>query len=114
VLRAAVFNRAAPLRRGAFLAQQVYETPAVLAAMRMAMSDIVNLPLDPGKPPILILGGADDRLAPPAATKGLAAALGPDRTTLKIYPGHGHWMIDEPGLDRMVGDLDAWLLDRAK
>jgi 8-oxo-dGTP pyrophosphatase MutT (NUDIX family)/pimeloyl-ACP methyl ester carboxylesterase len=59
--------------------------------------------------PLLTIGAGKDRTTPVAgvrATAGKYAGIGGD---YREYPKNGHWIIDEPGTDRLIADIDAWL-----
>jgi hypothetical protein len=38
----------------------------------------------------------------PGAVQGYGAAL-------KLYEGRGHWLLEEPGWDKIASDIGAWL-----
>jgi acylglycerol lipase len=60
--------------------------------------------------PTLVIHGGDDRLVPPAASAALAGL--PD-CTRKVYPGLVHELHNEPESDQVLGDIVAWIRDRA-
>jgi non-heme chloroperoxidase len=58
--------------------------------------------------PILCLVGARDRINPPATARRLARRYG-GRARYEELPNHSHWLVGEPGWERIVaGSLD-WL-----
>jgi pimeloyl-ACP methyl ester carboxylesterase len=58
--------------------------------------------------PILCLVGARDRINPPATVRRLARRYG-GRARYEELPHHSHWLVGEPGWERVVaGSLD-WL-----
>lgn len=59
--------------------------------------------------PVLVLGGAEDRVVPVASTRHMARALDAE---FKEYPGHGHWMMEEEGWEAIVNDIHRWLVQR--
>jgi pimeloyl-ACP methyl ester carboxylesterase len=59
--------------------------------------------------PVLCLTGTDDRLVPPAGVRKVAAKYHAD---LRVYAGHGHLLIAEPGWDAIAKDALAWLVER--
>jgi pimeloyl-ACP methyl ester carboxylesterase len=58
--------------------------------------------------PILFLTGSEDRLNPPS-TVAKIAALYKDRATAEVLDGMGHWLIGEPGWERLAMRALAWL-----
>ena len=60
--------------------------------------------------PILAIAGNKDRLIPPAVVKKIAALY--PTADYKCYPNHTHWLIDEPGSEKIVDDIDTWLKDK--
>jgi len=61
----------------------------------------------PGHCPVLVMGGAEDPVAPLASMRRTAEVLGAE---LREYPGHGHWMLGEEGWETVVNDLHRWLV----
>ncbi|MEJ2667875.1 MAG: lysophospholipase [Deinococcales bacterium] len=62
--------------------------------------------------PVLILHGAADALADPRASEELAAALPPDRVSLKLYPGSFHEILNDLDGERVLADIVGWLSSR--
>ena len=60
--------------------------------------------------PVLIVTGGRDGLTPPLAARSLSKHL---RHTPLIkyveYPNHSHWLIREPGWERICDDAAAWI-----
>ena len=61
--------------------------------------------------PILCLTGSDDRINPPS-TVAKIAALYKNRATAEILDGMGHWLIGEPGWERLAARALDWLKGR--
>jgi acylglycerol lipase len=61
------------------------------------------------KTPVLILHGADDRLSYPEGASLLMERIGSPDKTLKIYAGFYHEILNEPGHNRVISDMEAWL-----
>lgn len=59
--------------------------------------------------PVLVVGGGEDPVAPVGSLGELAQSLGGD---LKVYPGHGHWMLDEGGGEAIAGDIHRWMVQK--
>ena len=58
--------------------------------------------------PLLFLTGSDDRINPPS-TVARIAALYRDRATHEVLDGMGHWLIGEPGWERLSLRSLEWL-----
>lgn len=56
--------------------------------------------------PLMVLGGADDHIIPPAFVRSAARLLG---TKAEILPGLGHALMLEHGWDEVAGRIDDWL-----
>jgi pimeloyl-ACP methyl ester carboxylesterase len=56
--------------------------------------------------PVLVIGGSDDRIISVALLRATAKYYG---APLKLYEGRGHWLLEEPGWDKIAGDIGAWL-----
>ena len=61
--------------------------------------------------PLLFLTGSDDRINPPS-TVAKIAALYKNRATAEILDGMGHWLIGEPGWEKLAVRALAWLKGR--
>ena len=61
--------------------------------------------------PLLFLTGSDDRINPPS-TVAKIAALYKDRATAEVLDGMGHWLIGEPGWERLAARALDWLKGR--
>ncbi len=58
--------------------------------------------------PILCLAGQHDRINPPSTMRRLAARYG-TRIAFEQLPGHSHWLIGEPGWEKIAARALAWL-----
>ncbi len=58
--------------------------------------------------PLLFLTGSEDRINPPSTVAKIAALYG-DRATAEVLPGMGHWLIGEPGWEKLVARVLEWL-----
>ncbi len=56
--------------------------------------------------PLLVVGGTEDRIVPPAFIRSAARVLG---TTAQILPGLGHALMLEPGWEEVAGSIEGWL-----
>lgn len=61
--------------------------------------------------PTLTIAGGQDRATLPQAVRKVAAkyARSPVAGDFIEYAGHAHWIVDEPGTDKVVADIAAWL-----
>ena len=62
--------------------------------------------------PILTLGGAKDRAVPIGDVRLLAEKYSRIGGDYLEYPNHAHWILDEPGTDQVIADIDTWLTSR--
>lgn len=58
--------------------------------------------------PLLFLTGSEDRINPPS-TVARIAALYKGRATAEVLDGMGHWLIGEPGWERLAERALEWL-----
>lgn len=61
--------------------------------------------------PLLFLTGGEDRINPPSTVARIAALYG-DRATAEVLPGMGHWLIGEPGWEKLVTRILLWLAEK--
>ncbi len=61
--------------------------------------------------PLLFLTGSEDRINPPSTVARIAALYG-DQATNEVLDGMGHWLIGEPGWERLAERALGWLADR--
>lgn len=61
--------------------------------------------------PLLFLTGSEDRINPPS-TVARSAALYGSRATAEVLDGMGHWLIGEPGWEKLADRALAWLKTR--
>ena len=62
--------------------------------------------------PILAITGEKDRIIRPGVVKKVAEKY--PQADYRCYPNHAHWLIDEPGSEEIVNDIDTWLRDKFK
>lgn len=85
-----------------------------------AMFETLNWWLDPFmttaiahgavKAPVLTLVGERDLIHPPSTVRQTAAKLGAE---VEVFPGMSHWLVAEPGWDRVAAACLAWMADAA-
>jgi alpha-beta hydrolase superfamily lysophospholipase len=56
--------------------------------------------------PVLVIAGADDVAIRPRVQRAIARKYG---ATFRIYQGNAHFLIWEPGWDRIAADVAAWI-----
>lgn len=56
--------------------------------------------------PVYVVGGEHDRVVSPALCKQIADTY---KAELRIYPGHAHWLLGEPGFEKIASDTAMWL-----
>lgn len=59
--------------------------------------------------PMLILHGTDDRIVDVEGSRILHEGVGSRDKTLKLYPGYYHELLNEPGKDVVIHDIEEWL-----
>jgi pimeloyl-ACP methyl ester carboxylesterase len=58
--------------------------------------------------PLLFLTGSEDRINPPSTVARIAALYGA-RATNEVLQGMGHWLIGEPGWEKLAERALSWL-----
>jgi pimeloyl-ACP methyl ester carboxylesterase len=58
--------------------------------------------------PVLIVSASNDRLTPAPVVRKTAGLLG-SKAELREFPGHGHWVVGEPGWEEIAGFAADWL-----
>ena len=63
--------------------------------------------------PLLVIAGEDDRITPASVVKKVADKYEKQAKPLKynVYEKHAHWVIGEPGWEKIAGDVHDWLID---
>ncbi len=69
---------------------------------------VTGVPVDASRVrcPMLCLVGSDDNITPARSVRRIARKYGAD---LRVYPGHGHWLPEEPGWESIAGDMLSWM-----
>lgn len=62
--------------------------------------------------PLLMVVGGDDPIVDPASVREFFDEAGVEDKTLMLYPSMSHEPLNEPGRDRVVGDVVRWLAPR--
>jgi 8-oxo-dGTP pyrophosphatase MutT (NUDIX family)/alpha-beta hydrolase superfamily lysophospholipase len=107
-----VLNAVPKARRAALYDEAVYESGRVYKALADPQSD----PDRTGfidetriKVPMLTIGAGLDRATPIEGVAATAAKYARIGGEYRAYPDHAHWIIDEPGTERVIADIDTWL-----
>jgi pimeloyl-ACP methyl ester carboxylesterase len=58
--------------------------------------------------PVLVLVGGEDRVNPPGTVERVAALYG-NRATFEKLPGMSHWLVGEPGWEKVAARTLEWL-----
>jgi pimeloyl-ACP methyl ester carboxylesterase len=58
--------------------------------------------------PLLVIAGSEDRINPPGTVERIAALYGA-RATYEKIPGMSHWLMGEPGWEKIAGRAIEWL-----
>jgi pimeloyl-ACP methyl ester carboxylesterase len=61
--------------------------------------------------PVLIIGGAQDRITPVSVVRKVAEKYG-DRATYKEFRNHAHWVVEEPGWEDIADYVARWLNEK--
>jgi non-heme chloroperoxidase len=61
--------------------------------------------------PVLVVVGSEDRLHPPSMMRKIARRYEP-HSTYREVPGHGHWLVREPGWEEIATSIIGWLDER--
>ena len=76
----------------------------ILRAMQRVTAEAATMTL-----PLLILQGSADKLVDPDGAQLLYDRASSRDKTLKIYDGFYHEVLNEPGRDRVLRDVEGWL-----
>ncbi len=105
VRRVLFSNRIAPEAYAAFLAESQEESP-LIGLQLQGWPPFAPLPWQlAGLPPMLVLGGGEDRLVPPAELRATATYYGAD---CRLLPGMPHMMMLEPDWRRAADAILEW------
>jgi len=107
-----VLNCVPKARHEALFAQSRYDSGRVYADLaypdedpnRTAFVDDSKI-----KIPMLVIGGAKDRTTPIADVRKCAEKYKRAGADYREYANNGHWIVDEPGTDKVIADIAGWL-----
>jgi 8-oxo-dGTP pyrophosphatase MutT (NUDIX family)/pimeloyl-ACP methyl ester carboxylesterase len=105
-------NRVPKNRHAGIYAEAVYDSGRVFEALKSPETDpgrtgfidetVINAA-------ILTIAGGQDRTTPLKSVRAVAEKYAKIGGEYREYPASAHWIIDEPGTDQMVSDIDTWL-----
>jgi pimeloyl-ACP methyl ester carboxylesterase len=96
-------NQVPPAQRPPIHAHLTHESGKVY---RSLMFGTVRVNAAKVKVPVFVAGGTDDRIISARLTRKTARHY---RVEPRLYPGHGHWLIQEPGWQAIADDVLSWL-----
>lgn len=110
-----VLNQVPKAKHAGIYAGTVYDSGAVYADLgnpdkdesRTGVVDETKI-----KVPVLTIGGAKDRATPIANVRLVGAKYGKVGGDYREYPNHAHWIVDEPGTDKVIADIAEWLASK--
>lgn len=110
-----VLNRVPRARHDAIYAGAVYDSGGVY-------NDLAYPDKDPDRTcvidsarigiPLLTIGGARDRATPIDDVRRVGAKYEKVGGAYIEYPNNAHWILDEPGTDKVISDIAAWLAQK--
>jgi len=86
---------------GVLLRPAFWKTPMRLSFKAAAYAMLGTLPPEERR-------ATYDRLTPASMVRKTAALLG-SKAELREFPGHGHWVVGEPGWEEIAGFVADWL-----
>lgn len=74
---------------------------------------ILGIPIDAKRitGPILIITGTDDKLVPASVARIVARRY---RADFREYAGHAHYIMREPGWEKVAADIARWLAEKER
>jgi len=107
-----VLNRVPQAKHDGIYASTVYDSGGVY-------QDLAYPDRDPDKTayvdeskikvPVLVIGGGRDRATPIADVRRVAEKYKKIGGEFREYPENAHWIVDEPGTDKVIEDIAGWL-----
>jgi pimeloyl-ACP methyl ester carboxylesterase len=102
-----VLNRVPKARHDEIYAGALYDSGKVYGDI----TDGITVDAARVKIPTLTIAASQDRATLPQGVRKVAAkyAASPVKGDFIEYPDHAHWIVDEPGTDKVVADIASWL-----
>ncbi len=107
-----VLNRTPKARHAEIYAGAVYDSGGVYNDIAYPDKDghrVATIDENAIRIPLLTIGAAQDRATPIADVRRVGAKYGRVGGDYLEYPDNAHWIIDEPGTDKVIEDIAAWL-----
>jgi pimeloyl-ACP methyl ester carboxylesterase len=91
----------------------VYEQMVLAPGKQGVEIGMLGIPVDAKRiaGPILIISGTDDKLVPAAVARTVARRY---RADFREYAGHGHYIMREPGWEKVAADIARWLAEKRR
>lgn len=110
-----VLNRVPKARHDAIYAGAVYDSGGVYNDLaypdrdpdRTCVIDSARIAI-----PLLTIGGGQDRATPIGDVRRVGEKYAQVGGAYIEYPDNAHWIIDEPGTDKVIADIAAWLAEK--
>ncbi|KQC13321.1 MAG: alpha/beta hydrolase [Desulfuromonas sp. SDB] len=107
----ALFNQLPVEQRREVYDKFVYESGRAALEIGLWWLDVEkNTEVDEAevKCPVLVLTGTEDRMVPPAVAKKIAEKYKKVSTYME-FNHHAHWLVGEPGWEKIAGKIDQWI-----
>jgi pimeloyl-ACP methyl ester carboxylesterase len=107
----AVFNQLPQQQRREIYDRFVYESGRTVIETGLWWLDFSKATLVDEKQmecPVLVVAGSEDRMVPSSVAKKVAEKYN-KVSTFKEFEGHGHWLVGEPGWERIAGEIETWI-----
>lgn len=107
-----VMNCVPKARHAALWKGNLYDSGRVYADLAYPSEDPNRTAfVDEGKikVPMLVIGAAKDRTTPIADVRLVAQKYGRVGADYVEYAANAHWIVDEPGTDKVIDDIAGWL-----
>ena len=104
-------DRLAPAERSAAMARFVPESGrAVFETMHWGLDMGRASEVEAAKIscPLLVIAGGEDRINPPGTVERIARLYGA-KATFEKFPGMSHWLVGEPGWEKIADRALSWL-----
>jgi pimeloyl-ACP methyl ester carboxylesterase len=96
-------NRVPEAARPAIHAHLTEESGRVYRSM---MLGTIRIDASKVRVPVFVAGGVDDRII---STRLVRTTARHYRVDARLYDDHGHWLLEEPGWERLADDVVEWL-----
>ena len=89
----------------------VYEQMVLAPGKQGVEIGMLGIPVDAKRitGPLLIITGTDDKLVPAGVARTVARRY---RADFREYAGHAHYIMREPGWEKIAADIARWLTEK--